>query len=272
MDDSEGAFGGLVNRKALPGFLLILTGLLLLLSFFVGWFSVDAKLRRWSHDESNPPDFDGAPLTPTARIDLEMRMLSIDASAAPAELQRSIEAQGEPTYDDHAGRTGTVMLGVLLMQFTAFVCFFAIAGFYYLHRRGRRNLGRTVRRLFVLFAVLLVVGLLYFSGRIGSAARADEEYVLEQYPFSDQVAYASLRPDIGFWRTWTSDKVTVSPPNSERQVWQFEVRSNPSAGWWLSAAALLCAVGSRVLAQREGLLEKPETPGAALQANPAPGG
>lgn len=263
MDDSEDAWGGLVNRRALPGFLIVLTGVLLLLSFFVGWFSIDAKLRRWTYDENNPSDFDGAPLTPTARIDLEMRMLSIDTSASPSDLQRAIEAQGEPTYDDHAGRMGTVMLGVLLMQFTTFVCFFALVGFYFAHRRGKRGFGRTIRRLFMLFAVLVVVGLLYFSVGIGPAARDDEQYILEQYPFSDQVAYASLRPDIGFWKTWTSDKVTVSPPNSERQVWEFEVKSNPSAGWWLTLAALLCAVGARMLADREGLLEKSDLGDAA---------
>lgn len=259
MADADG-LGGLVNRRALPVVLLALAGLLILLSFAVGWFSIDATLRRWAYDQSAPPDYDGAFIPPLYRIDLEMQMLSIATDASPEALRQTIDERGgTPNYDDHAGRMGTVMLGMLMMQLVVLLSFIALAAFYGLHRRGRRELAPTVKRLAILFAVLVVASLLYFMFRMGGAAREDEEYILSQYQFNDQVAYAPLEPEIGFWKNWRSDKTTLTLPNNVREVWEFQVESRPSAGWWLSVGSLACVLGARIVAQRNGEFdEEPE--------------
>jgi hypothetical protein len=250
---AEDQIGSIVNRRALPTILLVLSVLLVLLSFAVGWYSVDTTLRRWEYDQSNPPDYDGASLGVPFELDLEMRMLSIDTYSAPDQLRRNIEERGgEPNYDEHAGRMGTVMLGMLMMQLVILLCLIALAGFYSLHKKGRTSLGPTVKRLSVVFIVLMFLSLLYFAVRIGPAAREDEQFILSRYSFDDSVAYESLEPELGFWRIWTSDKRTINVPNQGLQVWQFTVESKPSAGWWLSLAALGCVVGARIVAQRNG--------------------
>lgn len=264
---AEDQIGSIVNRRALPTILLVLAALCVLLSFAVGWYSVDTTLRRWQFDQSNLPDYDGALIPPIFELDLEMRMLSIDTYSAPQALQANIEERGgEPNYDEHAGRMGTIMLGVLMMQLVVLLALVALIGFYALHRKGRKTMGPTVKRLSVVFLVLLLLALVYFAVRIGPAARADERYILSRYSFDDSVAYESLQPELGFWRIWTSDKNTINVPNQGLQVWQFTVESRPSAGWWLSLAALGCVLGARVIAQRngefdvDGLVDAPKYP------------
>jgi uncharacterized membrane protein YidH (DUF202 family) len=254
MAQSESQFGGLVNPKTLPMILLGFGLLLLVLSFAVGWYSVDAKLRRWQHDPENAQgDFVGPFLGPLYKIDLEMNMLSIKTSAAPSQVETLMASRGgEPTYEDHAGRMGTIMLGVLLMQLAILVAFAATTGFYVLHRRRRNDYSGVTKRLFIVVCVLIVVSMVYFTARIGPAAEEDEKVILNLYPFNDQVAYAPLTPELGFWKQWKSDKTTVTIQGDNKQVWEFEVISRPSAGWWLTLAALGCAVGARVMAARNG--------------------
>ncbi|MBI2079055.1 MAG: hypothetical protein HYT80_11945 [Euryarchaeota archaeon] len=135
MAASDESFGGMVNRRSLPGILLGLAVLLILVSFAVGWFSVDAILHRAAYDET-APDNAGREFG-TARLDLEMHMLKITTQANPIAIEEKIRERGEPTYDEHAGRMGTVMLGVLMVQFTVLLSILAVSGFYYLHRKRR---------------------------------------------------------------------------------------------------------------------------------------
>lgn len=268
----EDQIGSIVNRRALPTILLVLAILCVLLSFAVGWYSVDTTLRRWVYDQSNPPDYDGSLIPPVFELDLEMRMLSIDTYSAPQQLQENIEERGgEPNYDEHAGRMGTIMLGMLMMQLVVLLALLALAGFYMLHRKGRKSLGPTIKRLSVVFIILMTLSLLYFAVRIGPAAREDEQYILSRYSFDDSVAYESLQPELGFWRIWTSDKRTINVPNQGLQVWQFTVESKPSAGWWLSLAALGCVVGARIVAQRNGEFDLDGMPPSSQYPKPAYG-
>jgi hypothetical protein len=267
MARSETAYGGLVNPRSVPGFLLGIGILLVLLSFAVGWYSVDAKLRRWQHDPENAEgDFVGPFLQPLYKIDLEMNMLSIKTQAAPAAIENAIVSRGEPSYDVHAGRMGTIMLGMLLMQLSVLAAFAATTGFYVLQRRGKNDYSGVTKRLFIVLCALTLVSLVYFTLRIGPAAEDDEKVILEAYPFSDQVAYAPLTPELGFWKQWKSDKTTVTIQGDNRQVWEFEVVSRPSAGWWLTVAALGCAVGARVMAARNGDFDM----ASSLDAPPPP--
>ena len=209
-------------------------------------------------------------MPPLYELDLEMRMLSIDTHSAPSVLAENIEERGgEPNYDEHAGRMGTIMLGMLMTQLVVLLCLVALAGFYALHRKGRKTMGPTVKRLTVVFIILMTLSLVYFAVRIGPAAREDEEYILSRYSFDDSVAYESLQPELGFWRIWTSDKRTINVPNQGLQVWQFTVESKPSAGFWLSLAALGCVVGGRVVAQRNGEFNVDEMADTAQYPKPA---
>lgn len=265
MAQAETAYGGLVNPRTVPIFLLGLGIVLVVLSFAVGWYSVDATLRRWSYDpENSSGDFVGSFLPPLARIDLEMQMLSITTDASPTQVQNAIVSRGEPSYDIHAGRMGTVMLGMLFMQFAVLVAFAAVTGFYVLHRRGKHDYAGVTKRLFIVLYLLFTVSLVYFTLRIGPAAEADEEVILEAYPFSDQVAYAPLKPELGFWKEWKSDRTTVTIQGDDRQVWEFEVVSRPSAGWWLSVAGFGCAIGARIMATRNGDFDWVGSPDAVV--------
>jgi hypothetical protein len=262
----ESNYSGLVNKRAIPVFLLCLGLFFVFLSFFVGWYSVDAKLRRWAYDPENPPDYDGPFKPPLWAIDLEMKMLSISTTGHPNQLQDAIDSRGAPSYDEHAGRMGTVMLGVLLMQITTLIAFGSATGFFMLQRRRRHDYAGVTKRLFIVLFLIMSLSLAYFMVRIGPAAKADEEVILAAYPFTDQVAYQPLKPDLGFWKQWNSAKTRVPVGSNNYEIWQFEVVSNPSAGWWLTVAAVACAIGARVVGARNGdfdRLEAPEPPPAA---------
>lgn len=251
MAASDDAFGGIVNRRGLPSILLGLGILLVLVSFAVGWFSVDAILHRAAYDET-APDNAGKEFG-RARLELEMHMLKITTQANPTAIEQQIRERGEPTYDEHAGRMGTVMLGVLMMQFAVLLSLLATAGFYYLHRKKRGDFAAVTKRLFIVFFLLTTLGLVYFGLRIGPSAKADEHYILERYQFLGDVPVSPIQPDVGFWKTWKSfwTRVTL-PQTGETEMWQVEVLSRPSAGFWLTTVALACGISARVLAQRNG--------------------
>lgn len=263
----EDSLAGIVNKKGIPTVLLLLSGLLLFISFFVGWFAVDASLQRWEYDPESSDNL-GAPLG-KASLDLEMKMLSLGVTAKPSNIEAMIESRGgPPSYDDAASTSGTVMLGVLLLQVALGVCFAALLGFYLLQRRRKNDYSRIVRRMFILFVVLAVVTLAYFSIRIVPAAEADEQSILRDFRLSDSGNPGELRPDIGFWLRWET-KPTRNTVGTEEQMWKFTVTSGPSGGWYLTVIALAATTGARILGARNGDLSPKETGEIAPPAPPA---
>ncbi|HLE46757.1 MAG TPA: hypothetical protein VI818_00555 [Candidatus Thermoplasmatota archaeon] len=251
MSAADDSYGGIINRGGLPSILLGLGVLLVLVSFAVGWFSIDAVLHRYAYDESAPNNA-GAEQG-VIRLDLEMHMLKIETRANPLQLEENIRERGEPTYDDHAGRMGTVMLGVLMLQFVVLLALLATAGFYYLHRRKRHDYAGVTKRLCTVFLVIAVLTLLYFALRIGPSARDDEQYILDRYDFLGDVPASPIEPEIGFWKTWKSFHTRVTIPDTgETEMWQIVVFSRPSAGFWLMAASVGCVLGARIVAGRNG--------------------
>src|SRR5687767_1179068 len=115
---AEPGLGSIVQKRSLPLVCLGLAGLFLALSFAVPWYSADAILDVYEYDsEASEDDFRGDKIT-TLRINLDMYMLRMDTEATPRVLDDRIENQGAPSYEDHAGNTGTLMLGVLMLQFS----------------------------------------------------------------------------------------------------------------------------------------------------------
>lgn len=257
-DDS---LAGIINKKSLPTALLVFAGLLLFISFFVGWFSVDAELRRWQYDPDSE-DHLGSPIG-KANLDLEMKMLSLGVTIEPDNIQELMEDRGgPPTYEDAAGASGTVMRGVLLLQVATTLCFFALLGFYALQRKRKTDYSRIVKRLYVLFVILTLVTIAYFSFRIVPAAEEDEKYIINEFSLSDDDYNPNIEPDIGFFIHWETKPAEYSQ-GTERQMWKFTVMSGPSGGWYLSLIAFGCVTAARIIGARNGDLTPKDEDGPA---------
>lgn len=250
------ALAGIVSKKSLPKVLLVFAGIMIFISFFVGWFSVDASLQRWDYDEA-AEDHVGVPLG-KASFDLEMKMLSMETHAKPSNIEELMtNGGGPPSYDDAAPNSGTVMLGVLLLQVALGVCFLALIGFYSLQRRRKNDYSRVIRRVFLLFIVLAILCLGYFSFRIVGAAETDETTILNEYRLSENSVYDDLNPEVGFWLRWETKKTEIETTDG-KEIWQFTVVSSPSGGWYLTVLAVAGAIGARILAARNGDLTPKE--------------
>lgn len=246
----------LINRRTLPVLLFGLAGVMLVLTFFVGWHTLAAGVQRWQYDEANTENHKGAPQPGRVNIDLQMTMLSIQTTARPSFVQDFIDGRGGgPTYDQHAGNMGSIMLGVLLMQAVVFVAFLALFLFYLVNRRNRdAAFAPIVKRLFVVFVILAACVLLYFSVSMGPAALKDEKEILKTYKFGE-TSYLPLEPRCSpaFWCTWTKCCSTVqNPATGQKELWQFTVESHPSAGWWLQIGGLGLAGAAVFVARRNG--------------------
>lgn len=235
-------------RRA-PSFALGIAGFFLLLSFFTGWYGVEILVDEWAYDSSQPEN-KGAQTPFQYVLNLDMKMFSMDASANPALLDQRIEAAGEPSYDEHAGRIGTKLLGIFLLQATALVAFASVVLFYWLNKRKDHE--ATLRRLGIVFLVLGMFTLLYFATTIGGAAQQDVDVILADpdYTFAEGASYDTGDLEVGFWKTWRTDEPQVVQVNGQNRVWEVTAMSRPSAGWWLHLAGLVVFVAGAVLKER----------------------
>lgn len=248
MEEPEG-LGTETFLKRAPSFALGIAGFFLLLSFFTGWYGVEVQVDEWAYDSSQP-DNKGAPTPFQYVLNLDMKMFSMDASANPDLLEQRIEAAGEPSYDEHAGRIGTKMLGMFLLQGTALVAFGCVTLFFWLNKRKDHE--ATLRRIGIVFLVLGAFTLLYFATTIGAAAQQDVDVILADpdYRFAEGASYDTGDLEVGFWKTWRTDEPQVVQVNGQNRVWEVTAMSRPGAGWWLHLASMVVFVGGAVLKDR----------------------
>jgi hypothetical protein len=232
VEDAVGLGG--FNKDRIPALALGLCAFLLLLSFFVGWYTIEVRVDHWQYDGSQEEN-KGSQL-PDLVMQLHMKMFSIDTSAKPTQFEEQVRQQGEPTYDSHAGRMGTKMLGVFLLQLTALVALVALVGFYVWHRR--RDQSETLTRMGVVFMFLAAFAVLYFATTIGTAAQEDTRFILGQYQFEEGASYDLSDVEVGFWKVWQTEEPHTVTVNGQQEVWEVTATSRPDAGWWLEVAAL----------------------------------
>lgn len=245
---AEDELGGESFLRRAPAFALGIAGFFLLLTFFTGWFGVELTVDTWDYDPEQA-DNKGAPGL-QYEMHLDMKMFSMQTSANPTLLEQRIEEAGEPSYDEHAGRIGTKMLGMFLLQATALIAFAAIVLFFWLNKRHDQE--PTLRRLGIVYLVLGAFTLLYFAATIGSAAQQDVDVILDDpdYQFAPGANYDIVDLEVGFWKTWRTDEPQVVTVNGQQQVWEVTAKSRPSAGWWLHLASMAVFVGAAVLKER----------------------
>lgn len=230
----------------------------LLLSLAPGWYSVDTEAEVYQYNPAAPQG--KGDLLLNAQVDVEMQVLSVETRIRPDLFDRRIEEYGKPTYDDHAGRSGTVMLGVLMLALTSLAALAVFLAFHAWNRRSRRDLGPVVRRAAVVFFALGLVTLLYFAIRIPESAEGDTEAILDEYQPSRFLANFptlhpdQIRPSLGLWKTWRCCPLPqgVYSTNEGERLVLIEVRSNPSAGFWLFLSGQALAGGAFALAARRG--------------------
>lgn len=265
-----------LRSRSLPVWLMGAAAILLLLSVVTGWFSVDTTADVYDYDPAAPGG--QGPHNLRAVVDVEMRALSLDTRIRPDTFDRRVEEYGKPTYDEHAGRSGTVMLGVLLLSLTTLLALGAFLGFYHWNRKGRRDVGRVARRTGILFLVLAFLTLLYFGVRIADAAQEDTWAILDEYQPNRFVSeFPALNPDqlhprLGFWfHHWPCCPVpeSVYPTSGGEKLVLVEVVSNPSSGFWLFGGGALLSLAGFVLAVRDGQFD-PKEPEQELPPTPAP--
>lgn len=233
MVDDALELGGF-NKDRIPALALGVCGLLLLLSFFVGWYQVEVRVDNWAFDSSQEEN--KGTQFPDYVLTLRMQMFSVDTSGKPTQFESQVTAQGEPTYDSHAGRVGTKMLGVFLLQLTTLVSFVVLVAFYIWHRK--KDQSETLTRMAVVFMFLTAFTILYFATTIGGAAQDDTRFILNQYQFEENANYDLSEVQVGFWKKWETDEPHTVTVNGQQQVWEVTATSRPSAGWWLEVAAL----------------------------------
>lgn len=268
--ESEAGLLGKWNPGILPAAFIGLAVFLALVGLFAGWFSVDTKVEIWQYDETDAEgkgekciQLQSGPLC-MVRIDTEMRMTSLGTRITPNDLQDFIEeTEGLPSYDAHMGRTGTAMLGVLMLHAIALLGLLGTAGFYLWTRQSAtRSFGPSVWRFAGLFGAFALISLLYVAVAVPSAAESDTNDVLTEYSFYLEsqgfppVDPALLAPEVQFWNTWT-----CCPPNSHfprggnEYLVVVTTESRPSAGFWLEALSLVLTTGGLALATNAGHLD-----------------
>jgi hypothetical protein len=240
-DDDKSRF----DVRVLPMAAMILSALLVLLSFPVGWYSIDVDVQTWEFDDTKPQN-KGDPLG-TFKLDLEMTMLNLETHFLPNALENKIKAnQGLPTYDEHAGRIGTIMLGILILQASVLLTLVSVIVFKAVDRKTHRERS-TIMALSVVLVVLSLFVLVYFAAAIGGAAQKDVQYLVTKYRFDDQAGYNLNEIKVGFWQDWKTDRPQNVPVSGSLQVWEVQAQSRPSAGWWLlSASTLVFFVGAAI--------------------------
>lgn len=260
-----------MNPSKLPSTLLGAALLLFLLSFFTGWFSVDTKAEVYDYDPGQPGGQGDAVFPVPPRVDVEMQLLSLETKIRPDIFDRRVEQDlGKPSYDLHAGRSGTVMLGVLILLLPTLLTLAALFGFYSWNRRSRRDLGHVCKRAGRLFLAVSLTLLLYFGLRIGNAAEKDTWTILDEYQpsrFLDNFPNLHpdhLRPRIEFWWKWTCcpPPEGIYPTSQGDKLVIIQVDSNPSAGFWLAVSATLLASTGFAIANRLGHFDPKLAPSA----------
>lgn len=270
MDPERGVFGGLARVGKERGSLTLFgaAGFLVLLSLVSGWFSVDTSAEVYDYDPAAPQG-KGAN-TVNAYVDVELKALSLATDIKPDIFERAVEQRTEkPSYDEHAGRSGTVMLGVLILSSASLLMVAALFGFLWWHRKGARNAGPVARRIALLFLVFGALTLGYFSIRVSDAAEKDTWVILDEYQPNNfiqtfpELHPDHLRPRIGFWTKWRccdAPQGVYTTDQGDKLV-LVEVASNPSAGYWLFAGAEVTAALGFALGVRHGHFEpKPPPP------------
>lgn len=264
MDSETGLIGSFGPGKVAP-FLLGGAAFFVLLSFFVGWFSVDTSFDSWFYDPG-ADDGKGEKIPYVLKIDTEMKPLSMGTSITPKSVQEGLTQEGEvglPTYEDHAPRTGTQFLGIFVLLALELLVVLVAIGFYFWNLRARRNFGPTIWKLSALYAgvFLFMVGLLIFA--VPHAAEQDTREILSTYhddiraqPGGGQLPNIKndfpemLEPNVSFVWTWTCCPVNPDSPNPNRDASVFNVQGNqilvlmttksrPSTGFWLQSVGLV---------------------------------
>jgi hypothetical protein len=268
----------LANRyHILPAALLALALLLGLVSFAVGWFSVDTRVQVWEFDPQDPQgkgNYTGF----SVRVHNQMKPLELDTRIEPSEFRNQLESLTDlPSYDEHMPNTGTAMLGVFLLNAVAVAALAAAGGFFLLHRRVRKDFNRTVWKFAGLFAVFALLAMLFLGVTVPSAARTDTRDVLQGYmgylqnnPNFPSIDPRMLEPNVKFWNTWV-----CCPPDSHFQRNQREylvvvtAHSRPAAGFLLAGLEVMLVGAALALGHRTGQLQ-PKLEGMPVYPPAAP--
>lgn len=255
---SEEGLLGRMNTGWLAMGLFALAVLFALVAFFSGWFGVDTTVRAYEVDEDDRPT--DRPIFFPVHLDLDMQLLKMETSASPQTVRDLIENSnaGTPNYDEHAGNTGTSMMGILLLHTISALSLFASVGFYFWNRKSRRDFARSVWKFGGLFGVFGLLAIGYMATSVPAAAEEDTTFILKTYSqFFPSLNIGQnprlVEPDIDFWGTWdqagivSTGSIICSPCYIE-----VEVASYPGTGFWLELLSVIMTAGGFVLANRAG--------------------
>ena len=275
--DSEGGLIGSIGPGKLAPFLLAGSAILVLLSLFVGWFSVDSRFEAWDYDPAASDGKGRARQELRLTIDTELKMLSMDTSITPKPIEEFLTADGEvgmPTYDEHAPRSGSQFLGLFLIAFVELVALVAAVGFYFWNLKSNRSFVRTIWKLSGLYGGLMLFAMGHLIFAVPQAAEDDVRDILSEYHDAIQALAPPgtfvnikskfpemLEPNVSFVWTWTCCPVdpddptkaasTFPDPDGSGQILVLmTTTSRPSAGFWLQTVGLVSFFGGLALAAR----------------------